>query len=83
MKNNDIERFKKITRRADRVNKTLGKDRFIPINSFEFVGLPGNQKRIPVYGMYDYVSKRHIISEPFVEVDGVFTEIEQMLAKAS
>jgi hypothetical protein len=66
-------RFEELVKLADERNGRGGK-RFYPISAKE--------GKILVYGMYDYKTKKYIISEPFVDVNLVFDEIEIMLKNA-
>ena len=75
MKNKiDYSRFEKLTDIAENLNKSARYRRFIPIRSKE--------GKILVFGMYDYETKRHIVSRPFMDVNKIFDEIEDMLEKA-
>lgn len=70
----DYQRFEKLLEKADSLNKSGKTKRFIPIRSKE--------GKILIFGMYDYQTKRHIVSRPFMDVNKIFDEIEEMLAKA-
>lgn len=69
----DLTRFDKLVKQAEAYNRKNGK-RFYPIRS--------RDGRILVFGMYDYKKKKHIVSEPFVDVNHAFDEIEVMLDRA-
>ena len=70
----DYARFDRIVDRAKSFNAKSKITRFIPIRSKD-----GN---IKVFGMYDYVKKRHIVSVAFEDVNKIFGEIEDMLSTA-
>jgi NRPS condensation-like uncharacterized protein len=75
MKNKiDYSRFEKLTNKAEAHNRSIKYKRFIPINAKE--------GKVLVFGMYDYKTKRHIVSRPFQDVNKIFDEIEEMLEKA-
>lgn len=67
-------RFDGLVKTAEAYNRKRGMKRFLPIQS--------RDGRILVFGMYDYVSKKYVLSEPFVDVNNAFDEIEEMLNKA-
>lgn len=67
-------RFDSLVKMADGLNRKRGMKRFLPIQS--------RDGRILVFGMYDYLTKKYILSEPFVDVNHAFDEIEEMLTKA-
>lgn len=69
----DLTRFDSLVKTAEAFNRKNGK-RFYPIQT--------RDGRILVFGMYDYASKRYVLSEPFVDVNKAFDEIEVMLKKA-
>lgn len=77
----DYSRFDALVARMKSANKKIGKERFIPIQSTDTVGKKP-MVRIPVYGMYDYQTKSYTVSEPFVDVNTIFNEIEEMLNSA-
>lgn len=71
----NTNRFDDLVKMADACNsRNRGGKRFYPISAKE--------GKILVYGMYDYKTKKYIISEPFVDVNLVFDEIEIMLKNA-
>lgn len=70
----DTARFDKIVKTAEALNRKRGMKRFLPIQS--------RDGRILVFGMYDYQTKKYVLSEPFVDVNKAFDEIDEMLAKA-
>lgn len=66
--------FNKLVERAENINKNLPIKRFYPIHSRE-----GN---FMTYGMYDYHTKKYVLSKPFCALDNTFEEIESMLNNA-
>lgn len=78
MSNKDLERFEYICRKVKRANAEIGYERFSPIHSTEKVGL-NPEKEIPVYGLYDQKTKKFTLSEPFIDVNIVFDEMELLL----
>ena len=72
-KHDIIDKFERLSNLADDKNYRSGYKRFYMINSQD-----GN---IPVYGMYDYGTKKYILSEPYMDVGLIFTEIEQTLRR--
>lgn len=82
MKNVDIARFDRLVKQSEKLNGKAGFTRFYPIRSTEIIGKVGKTTRILVFGMYDYKTKKYVLSKPFVDVNKSFDEIEVMLNKA-
>ena len=78
MKKAEALRFEKLAEKAQQLNRKIRSDRFLIIHSSE--QLTGKTpRRIPVYGLYDYKTKKYTLSEPFVDGNIIFDEMEEML----
>lgn len=66
-----ISTFEVLSSRAEKRNAELKERRFWPIQSKE--------GRVPIYGMYDYKSKRYVLSRPFDNLEDIMKEISSML----
>jgi hypothetical protein len=70
----NISRFEELVKRAEAYNGRVPGKRFYPIQA--------RDGKILVFGMYDGQTKKYVLSEPFVDVNLAFDEIEAMLNAA-
>jgi hypothetical protein len=63
--------FEQLSSRAEKRNAEMKERRYWPIQSKE--------GRIPIYGMYDYKTKRYVLSRPFDNLEDIMKEISKML----
>lgn len=70
----NIARFEGLVKRAEDFNRRVAGKRFYPIQT--------RDGKILVFGMYDYKTKKFVLSEPFVDVNLAFDEVEAMLDAA-
>ena len=82
MKKIDVARFERLVKQSERLNSREGYTRFYPIKSSELIGRSEKRTKILVFGMYDYKTKKYVLSKPFVDVNKSFDEIEELLDNA-
>ena len=82
MRKIDTERFERLVKTAEAVNRSSAKQRFYPIRTVELIGIGARKNKILVFGMYDYKTKKYALSKPFIDVNTTFDEIEDMVTNA-
>lgn len=71
MKKADLARFDDIAKTADRYNSKHGSKRFYSIKS--------RDGKIVTIGMYDYNTKKYVLSKPFDDLNRIFKQIEDLI----
>ena len=79
MKKLDPTRFDHLCKRAELKNYNEGFTRYYTIRSHEYVGSGDKKNKIIIFGLYDSKSKKYSVSKPYVDVNIIFDEMEEML----
>ena len=79
MKKIDPTRFERICNSAENKNQNEGFTRYYTIRSHEYVGSGDKRNKIIIFGLYDSKKKKYAISKPYIDVNIIFDEMEEML----
>jgi hypothetical protein len=73
MKKTDvIATFERLSARAEKRNSDAKERRFWPIQTKE--------GKVPIFGMYDYKSKKYVLSRPFDDLEEIMNQIETLIS---